>query len=488
MTGEKKIQSGYHERNVIYRIPIAMRKIIPQFLLTAPTSGAGKTTISSLLMLTLRQQGLSVQPYKCGPDYIDTKFHEKMCGKPSYNLDLFMASPNRVRELYARHARTADVCVVEGMMGMFDGYDKEQGSSAMVAKTLNIPVVLIVDAKSSAYSLAALIKGFIEFDKKIHIAGVIFNRVGSERHEQMLRDICSELNITCFGCLRMLKDIEWGNRYLGLDFTMLTRNDKERYDLLCSSFSKQIDCKLLLDSTMQTVPEFTPSTDFPSSEKSMEKAIPYNSDNPKNNARSNKKLHISVARNEESFSFLYAEHIDILQSMGEVTFFDPEDSDASLPVNTDLLYLPGGYPERHAAALVKAKKMMLSVKEYIESGGRTLAECGGLIYLSSTLLIDTDECAYPMVGIFPLTISSRAANRRLSLGYRQFELNGEKLYGHEFHYSQVVNSTPPTSTIVQVYNARNEVVDTPVYRYKNTLASYTHLYWGGIDLLNLFEQ
>ncbi len=453
-----------------------MRKKIPQFLLAAPTSGSGKTTVSSLLMLALRRQGLHVQPYKCGPDYIDTKFHEKMCGRASYNLDLFMASSGHVCELYARHAQTADVCVVEGMMGMFDGYDKYRGSSAEVAKTLNIPVVLVVDAKSGAYSLTALIKAFLEFDKEVRVLGVIFNRVGSERHERMLREVCSELGIACFGCLRMLKELEWNNRYLGLDFTTLEQSDKERYDFLCKSFSERIDFDLLLESAMQSVPEIPGYKNFCSY---------------KMNARNGSlegKLNISVARNEESFSFLYAEHLDILHTLGEVTFFNPEDPDALLSPNTDLLYLPGGYPERHADALSKARKITNSIKEYIEKGGRTLAECGGLIYLSSYLLTDSVDIAYPMLGTFPLMISNRAGSRKLSLGYRHFELNGKKIHGHEFHYSQVVDTMSPISTITQVYNAKDELVDTPVYRYKNTLASYTHLYWGEIDLLGLFEQ
>ena len=151
---------------------------IPQFLIAAPTSGSGKTTVSRGLMALFVKKGLKVQPFKCGPDYIDTKYHEAVCGRPSINLDTFMASPEHVRSLYARYSADADVAVVEGMMGMFDGYDRDRGSSAEIARLLQLPVVLVVDAKSAAYSMAPLLSGFIHFRPEIRIAGVIFNRVG----------------------------------------------------------------------------------------------------------------------------------------------------------------------------------------------------------------------------------------------------------------------------------------------------------------------
>ena len=164
-----------------------MIRNIPQFLIAAPTSGIGKTTVSRLLMTLLTQKKLRVQPYKCGPDYIDTKYHEQACGIPSYNLDLFMASGHHVRKVYNHHAVDADVCIIEGMMGMFDGYDRSKGSSAEIAKVLHLPVVLVVNAKSAAYSLVAMIKGYMDFDPQVEVAGVIFNQVGGDRHEEMLR-------------------------------------------------------------------------------------------------------------------------------------------------------------------------------------------------------------------------------------------------------------------------------------------------------------
>ncbi len=190
-----------------------------QFLIAAPMSGSGKTTVARGLMALLKEKGYRVQPFKCGPDYIDTKFHEAVCGRPSINLDTFMASAEHVRELYNRYGSDADVCVVEGMMGLFDGYDREKGSTYEIARTLDIPVVLVVDARSAAYSTAALLTGFMGFRKDVRIAGVIFNKVGSEKHVGMLREVCEDLGIECFGCLPKSAALEQSSRYLGLDFS-----------------------------------------------------------------------------------------------------------------------------------------------------------------------------------------------------------------------------------------------------------------------------
>ena len=196
-----------------------------QFLIAAPTSGSGKTTIARGLMELFAAKGMKVQPFKCGPDYIDTKFHEAVCGLPSINLDTFMATPTHVKNLFTHYGADADVCIVEGMMGLFDGYDRDRGSSAEIARLLEIPVVLVVDARSAAYSMAALLSGFIHFKEDVKIAGVIFNKVGSVRHAQMLRQVCDDLHIDCFGCVPKSAEMEQGSRYLGLDFSSLSNNN-----------------------------------------------------------------------------------------------------------------------------------------------------------------------------------------------------------------------------------------------------------------------
>ena len=458
---------------------------IPQFLIAAPTSGSGKTTVSRGLMALFVKKGLKVQPFKCGPDYIDTKYHEAVCGRPSINLDTFMASPEHVGGLYARYSADADVAVVEGMMGMYDGYDRDRGSSAEVARLLGIPVVLVVDAKSAAYSMAPLLSGFINFRPDIRIAGVIFNRVGSPRHYRMLQEGCEDLNVTCLGYLPKQKELEQESRHLGLDFSR--SKETEGLDMLAGLLEEHVDWELLLSTTGLPLPAAAVKEKPVLSEPG--------------------KLHVSVARNEESFSFLYAEHLDILHRMGTVTFFNPE-QDRAIPQETDLLYLPGGYPENRLEELAGARLARESIRSYIEAGGRTLAECGGMIYLSQSVHSDGDtdggsagscvgNIGNEMVGVLPFSITNERKRRKLTLGYRRFDYNGWRLKGHEFHYTQF--AVPETDgkeggacslplSIAQVYNAKGGKVTTPVFRYKNLIASYTHLYWGEVDVMALFGE
>ena len=212
------------------------------FLIAAPNSGSGKTTVARGLMALFARKGYKVQPFKCGPDYIDTKFHAAVCGRPSINLDTFMATPEHVRELFDRYGADADVCVVEGMMGLFDGYDRDKGSSAEIARVLDLPVVLVVDAQSAAYSMAALLSGFINFRKDVHISGVIFNRVGSARHFAMLQQVCDDLGVECYGYLPKKTELEQGSRYLGLDFS-----EKPESRLLVELLEKNVEWQRLLE-------------------------------------------------------------------------------------------------------------------------------------------------------------------------------------------------------------------------------------------------
>ena len=398
-------------------------------------------------MALFKNKGYTVQPFKCGPDYIDTKFHETVCGRPSINLDTFMATPAHVRVLFRRYAEGADLCIAEGMMGLFDGYDRDLGSTADVARVLGLPVVLVVDARSASYSLAPLLKGFACFRPDVRVAGVIFNKVGSERHYQMLRQVCSDLGMECFGYLPKQEAMEQGSRYLGLDFSKQVGSAG-----LVKALEEHVDWRRLLE-TMTSAP-CEPSL----SESVDECSIPTFGQSGK----------VLVARNAESFSFIYQEVID---RFPRVSFFNPE-TDVPQLDDTDLLYLPGGYPEKHLDALVKAESTRQAIRDYAERGGRIIAECGGMMYLCNQIV--DDEGVHPMCGLLPYTISARKQDRKLSLGYRYFELEGKTYRGHEFHYTQFLGETPVSCC--QVYNAKGEPVATPVLRYKNVLASYTHLY------------
>ena len=360
-----------------------------KFMIAAPMSGSGKTTIARGLMALLTEEGYRVQPFKCGPDYIDTKFHEKVCGRPSINLDTFMATPEHVRQLFERYGADADVCIVEAMMGLFDGYDKERGSSYEIARILDLPIVLVVDAKSAAYSMAALLQGFVHFRNDVHFAGVIFNKVGSEKHYAMLRQVCDEQQIACLGYLPKSGALEQDSRYLGLDFSQ----EAESRQLL-QLLKEHVDISSLRENN--------------SPREGMFQSQGGNISVP------GREYCVSRAFNEESFSFVYQETIDAFPNS---SVFDPE-------------------------------------------------------HLCESIL--TDEGEYPMCGVLPYKITARKADRHLSLGYRRFTLDGKEYRGHEFHYSQFLGATPPSA--VQVYNAKGEPVATPVFKYKNVLASYTHLY------------
>lgn len=390
-------------------------------------------------MALFTQKGYQVQPFKCGPDYIDTKFHTAVCGRPSINLDTFMATPGQVQGLFARYGQDADICIVEGMMGLFDGYDRDKGSSAEIAGVLDIPVVLVVDAKSAAYSIAPLLSGFIHFREGLHFAGVIFNKVGSKRHFQMLQQVCDDLQIRCLGYLPKDPELEQGSRYLGLDFS-----EEMSSSLLIQHLETHVDWQALL-ACCESGPCTLPS------------AVPLPAD-----------FHLVVARNDEAFSFLYQHTLD---SYARVSFFDPECEIPCLD-DADLLYLPGGYPEKHLEALAGAEATRKAIRDYAERGGKVVAECGGMMYLCERIV--TDDGEYSMCGVLPYGISARRADRSLSLGYRHFVLEGREYRGHEFHYTQFLGEMPPSAT--QVYNAKGEPVPTPVFRYKNVLASYTHLY------------
>lgn len=415
----------------------------PAFLITAPSSGSGKTTIARALMARYASKGMKVQPFKCGPDYIDTKFHERVCGRPSINLDVFMMGEEHIKELFTHYSSDADIAIIEGMMGMFDGYDHDKGSAADIAQVLDIPVVIVIDSHSSAYSIAPLLRGLIGFDSRIQVAGIIFNKVGSANHEASLREVCNDVGVRCLGCIRKNKTLEQGSRYLGLDFSddLQSIND-------ISSIVKDIE----LPVTPVTCNHNDNAID----------AVPLSMSKIDGIA--------AIARNDDSFSFIYAETIDLLRSKySGVAFFNPEE-DTSLPEKTKFLLLPGGYPEKHLKALSANKSLMQSIRQYIEDGGKVEAECGGMMYLCES--ITDDEGEYELCGIFPYKITARKADRKLSLGYRRYTLDGKEYRGHEFHYTQFIDSSP--ESICKMFNARGKEVGSPVFRYKNVTASYVH--------------
>lgn len=430
------------------------------FLIAATSSGCGKTTLSLGLMRALAARGFAVQPFKCGPDYIDTQFHAMASGRPSINLDTFMASERHVSSLFSEYSAESDVAVVEGVMGMLDGYQRMKGSCAELAVMLGIPVVLLVNAASTAYSVAATIYGFKNFYPAINMAGVIFNRVASPSHYSFLKDACHDAGVECLGFISRNERLVTPSRHLGL--TLGAAGEMEKYiGTAADAVNEGIDLDRLLSLT--SIPPSQPrkpSIDKPGNLPS---------------------LKIAVAR-DEAFNFIYPINIRSLIEHPRynvaIDYFSPL-ADSKLP-DADMLYLPGGYPELFAEKLEKNSRMRDAIRGFALNDGKIIAECGGMIYLGDEL------DGRRMCGVLPLTTSME--NARLHLGYRIIETGGLELRGHEFHYSEVTDDSRAKKLVARQINSRGKEVDTPIYRYKNVIAGYTHLYWPEKDILKLFDS
>ena len=458
------------------------------FLIGAATSNSGKTTFTMGLLRALRDRGLKVQPYKCGPDYIDTMFHEIASGRESVNLDTYMASDEHVKEVFKRYGEDADVRIVEGVMGLFDGYDKSKGSSAEIAMLLDIPVILVVNAKSVAYSVAPLIYGFKHFNPKLKIAGVVFNMVASENHFSFLKQACEDAGVPCLGYMLRNRDLIIPGRHLGL--TIEVREETEELIRLAAKEVEEHIWPLPPPSPVGREPirgrgELTEMT-----KAKMSIGSPPSGSLPtgEGGGRGRIGFSISIAK-DSAFNFTYRANIDALRELGEVVFFSPL-NDERMP-DCDLLYLPGGYPELFASDLTNNASMRESIKAFAEKGGRIFAECGGFMYLCN------DIDGIPMCGVFPF--SATMMDAKLHLGYRQLcntklsTQNSQLAKGHEFHYSSIIEPEILPDEIVGKQcqmSAKGKAVDTALYHYKNVLAGYTHWYWaetGFAEILNLFQ-
>lgn len=405
-----------------------------QFLVAAPHSGAGKTTVTLGLLRAFRRQGLRVQPFKCGPDYIDPIHHRTAADTDSINLDGFMMSAGHIRELYTRHGAGADVLVTEGVMGLFDGSRKSEGSSAALAILLDLPVILVLNAKAMAYSAAALLFGLKNFDPRLRIAGAIFNFVDSPSHYRLLQEACADVGVTPLGHLPNNAALRIPSRHLGLD----TANADAAIEAAADHLTRHLDLAALLAST--AIP---PAPEPPMPIPAGPQAPPLR--------------RILIAR-DAAFHFLYPENIRALEQWGHIEFFSPLTA-TNLPQNIDLLYLPGGYPELYLEQLSQNKTLLQDICEYAGKGGKILAECGGMMFLGRTIT-DANGQAWPTVGV--LDIATTLSPKKLTLGYRATEINGHPVKGHEFHYSQYAGPAPTN----------------PLFLEPNLLAGYMHFYWG----------
>ncbi len=445
-------------------------------LVAGTNSGCGKSTVTLGLMAALVRAGKSVQPFKAGPDFIDPGLHALVTGRVSRNLDLWMCGEQFVGESLQRHSSTAQASIIEGVMGYFDGGDR---STAALAKAIDAKVVLVVDAYGMAESAGAIVEGFknlssgagASYDKGTGapVDAVIFNRVGSERHFKRLKDAVSHIDIEVLGHLPREAEFHIPERHLGLMVAEESPLSERALGSLASTVSEHMDMARVAE--LASVGGHEPLFN-------KKDTVPFK----KNDTVTIEKrdIKIAVAR-DRAFTFYYEDNLDVLKRAGaEIVEFSPLDDD-ELPEGVDGVYLGGGYPEMFSHELNANSSMRKSVCDWAERGGPLYAECGGLMYLGRNILIDGDK--REMCGALP--IETELMRKRSALGYREVTTSqglilgplGTSIRGHEFHYSRIA-SHQDTDDVS--YNVLGEDTDTVTsVSYKNTLASYTHLHWGG---------
>ncbi|MEW6426908.1 MAG: cobyrinate a,c-diamide synthase [Thermodesulfobacteriota bacterium] len=474
----------------------------PAFLIAGTHSGCGKTTLTLGIMAALARRGLTVAPFKCGPDFIDPSLHRLATGNLSRNLDLWMAGPDFVRAVFHRHTARADVAVVEGVMGLYDG---GEGSGAALARFLGLPVVLVIDARSMTESVAALVQGFAEFDPALRFAGVICNRTGSDRHRDLLaKAIGQHCRVPLLGCLGRDEAVTIPSRHLGLHMAADEPLAAAGLDRLADLVEEAVDldrllagCRVEIDApagascprvrggmkresvldrhgpaALAMTTEGAPSLVIARSRATKQSGI---CPQPRIQPEKGRKR-IAVAR-DSAFCFCYQDNLEMLAAAGaELVFFSPM-ADAELPEGIGGIYLCGGYPELHADRLAANVSMREAVRRWSAAGGLLYAECGGFMYLTEG--IESDGRFTPMAGIFP--VRARMRRGRVALGYREAELRGaccfgppgSRLRGHEFHYSDVDPMPPAVERLYRLKDGSDEG-----YRIDNTLGSYLHLHFG----------
>jgi cobyrinic acid a,c-diamide synthase len=437
-------------------------KQYPRLVIAGTHSGVGKTTATLAILAALRERGRQVQPFKAGPDFIDPSHHRAATGRPSRNLDGWMLGADCNRAIFARAAADADISIIEGMMGLFDSSSpvNDIGSTAELAKQLEAPVVLVVDGSAMARSAAAMVAGYARFDPALRVAGVLFNRVGSDGHYQLLKAaVEQETAVTPVGYLRPDVALTIPDRHLGLVMAM-EQGHSRLYQRLAKAALDTIDLDRIeaLAHSSGTLPEAV----SPPVIKSPGRTI-----------------RIGVAQ-DQAFCFYYPDNLELLEAAGaEIITFSLLHDD-SLP-DVEMLYLGGGYPELHGAALAENVAMRAAVKRFAERGGVIYAECGGLMYLMESIL-DFDGCSHDMVGIFPAKTAMQKPD--LTLGYRTVECSrrsilgnvGATARGHEFHYSTLV-ARGPLQYACALRDAAGLSKGQDGLMKGNVLALYTHLHF-----------
>ena len=447
-------------------------KKFPRILIAAAGSGSGKTTIVSGLLAALNKRGVKALGYTAGPDYIDPEHHRRAGKCKIYNLDTWLTSREKVYELFCKTANGYDIAVVEGVMGLYDGGKHGISSSADIAKLLNIPVILVVNAKSVGESAAAVALGFREYDKQINLAGVILNNIGSDSHREMIEQGLNKVNIKLIGAVKRNDNLKIPERHLGLlpaeELERQNISEQEHIEAARLAVEAGVDIDKLLDAA-NSAPELQ--------EPEAENII--------NNININKKkFRIAVAR-DEAFSFYYPDSLEYLESLGaELIYFSPV-HDKTLPEDINAAIFGGGFPEIFAREL----EANLSMRESIINNKnlKIFAECGGMMYLSE-YLIDFDNNKYNMLGLIPASCAMH--DRLQTVGYVTCEslsdnilgIKGSVLRGHEFHFSTMTPLIEDASKFNYAFKftrLRTGKSYPGGYVSENILASYLHLNFRG---------
>ncbi len=421
-------------------------------------------------MAALKRRGLNVAPFKVGPDFIDPGHHGRITGVRSRNLDGWMLPREYNLACFQNAAKNADIAVVEGVMGLFDGYDgkSEAGSTAQMAKWLGLPVILMADARSMARSAAALVQGFENFDPDLSFLGVVFNHLGSPRHLQYLKEAIEDhVRMDCLGGLLRDETIAIPERHLGL----VTEDEHGLTPDAVDRLADLIEQRINLDDLLLRLPEIHIDR-HAIADSGLDRPAPVPT------------ARIGVAR-DKAFCFYYPDNFDILRSSGaEIVFFSPMEA-ATLPPNIDGLYFGGGYPELFTRPLSENVSLRREIQENSRNGMPIYAECGGFMYLGNKIQ-NTDSGNFPMCGCFPFTTTM--FTRLKSLGYREVSLTAETLLGpvgtrirgHEFHYSgiQEAPENDHAETVYAVSDRLGAGTLATGYRVRRTLGSYIHLHFG----------
>jgi cobyrinic acid a,c-diamide synthase len=434
---------------------------VPRLVVAGVASGVGKTTVVVALARALRARGLRLALFKCGPDYLDPTYHARAVGSPSQNLDAWMMGRDSVRATFAHASRDADLALVEGMMGLFDGAGPtgEEGSTAEVAKWLDAPVVLVVDASGMAGSIAALARGFASHDPALNVAAIVANRIGGRGHLDWLG--AAQRNPPIVGGLPREVDHAFPERHLGLHGA----EESSVPDALLDHWGAQAESWLAVDALLAIAASGGPIGESPVAR----------------DAPPSRRCRLGIAR-DAAFHFYYVDNLRRLEELGaELVPFSPV-HDAELPA-VDGLYIGGGYPELFADRLAANAPMRGAVRSFAEAGGPVYAECGGLMYLTEAI-VTVDGARWPMVGLVPA--EARMHERLQAIGYVEVETqastilgpSGTRFRGHQFRYSEL--SPAPDPSITHAYSVRRPLGGEAAregYCRKSVLASYVHAHW-----------